>query len=229
MGRTMKTIILSAGHSNTDPGAVYQGLKEADLTKKIVKIASDLLRGQGIGVLNVPDELDLLGTIKWINKNGPKSDLAVEVHINAGGGTGLEGWFYHASAVSKRVTDEILEAMAVATGMKIRGSFDEYQNHWGRLGFVHDTIPLACLVECGFIDSAIDRKILDNDNGLYKISLGLAKGISQFVDQIWDEPEIVIDPKAKAIADFKTILADSNSDCQRVRELGKALITILQL
>lgn len=225
----MKTVILSSGHSNTDPGAVYGGLKEADLNKKIVKTATDLLRGLGVGILNVPDGLNLQGTIGWINANAPKANLAVEVHVNAGGGTGVEGWYYHNSGTSKKVMDTILSSIVAQTGMSSRGSKDEYLNHWGRVGFVHDTKPLACLVECGFIDSKIDRKWLQTDNGLYSIGLGLAKGIAQYLVISWKENNTPIDPKAKAIADFKAALADSSFNCQSLRTLGKTLVTILSL
>ena len=225
----MKTIILSAGHSKTDKPVVVDGLRESDLNIKIVAVATDLLRGWGVGVLNVPDELSLVKTIAWINKNSPKADLAVEVHINAGGGTGLEGWYYHNSSLSRKVSDIILSSIVGVTGMSSRGSYDEYKNHLGKLGFVHDTKPLAVLIECGYIDSKVDRKWLTNDKGLYSISLGLARGIAQYLGLKVDVEKPSIDPKAKAILDFKAALADKNFDCQTLKTLGKALLTILKL
>lgn len=225
----MKTVILSAGHSITESGAVFEGLKEADLNMKIVKSATDLLRGQGIGVLNVPDNLDLIQTISWINYNAPNADVAVEVHVNAGGGTGVEGWYYAKSSVSKKLSDTILNSIVEVTGMYNRGSKDELTNRWGRLGFVHDTKPLACLVECGFIDSEQDRVWLNNDNGLYNIGLGIAKGIAKYLGVAWKDNEPEIDPKVEAITNVKSLLADNQSDCQKLRQAVRTLVDILKL
>jgi N-acetylmuramoyl-L-alanine amidase len=225
----MKIVVLSAGHSNTDPGAVYEGLKEADLNKQIVRVASDILRGQGIGVLNPPDDLDLVGTINWINRNGSNSNIAVEVHINAGGGTGVEGWYYNKSSVSKRLSDTILAGIVASTGMANRGSKDESTNKWGRLGFVHDTAPLACLIECGFIDSKQDRELLNSMTGLYKIGFGLAQGIIKYLGLTYVAPTPEKDTTAEAVSTVRQRLANVQSECQRLKDSLDELLTILKL
>lgn len=225
----MKVVILSAGHSNTDPGAVSGGLREAIITKSIVQMASDLLRYQSIGVLNVPDDLNLYGTIQWINKNCPTANLAVEVHVNAGGGKGLEGWFYHNSDTSKKVTETILTSMVGETGMVNRGAKDEAYANYGRLGFVHDTKPLATLIECGFIDNADDREFLNSVNGLYRLALGLAKGVTKHLGMAWKEPELQKDPVAQAILSLKGILAEDPCDCSQLKKSINQLLLLLKL
>lgn len=225
----MKIVIISAGHSNTDPGAVYEGLKEADLNKQIVRVASDILRGQGIGILNPPDDLDLVGTINWVNRNGPAASFAVEVHINAGGGTGVEGWYYTKSSVSKKLSDTLLAGIVASTGMANRGSKDETTSKYGRLGFVHDTKPLACLIECGFIDSKKDRELLNTMTGLYKIGFGLAMGVIKYLGLTYVEPVPVKDTTSEAVSTVRQRLANVQSECQKLRDSLDDLLTILKL
>ena len=142
-----KKVVLSAGHSFSDSGAYNPNLelKESFLTIEIVKLCVPVLRSQGITVAIIPDDISLIDTIAKINKDYASYDLAVEAHINSGGGTGVEGWYYQNDAVSKKLSDDILNGIVAETGMKSRGSKDESTNRHGRLGFVHDTKPLACL------------------------------------------------------------------------------------
>jgi N-acetylmuramoyl-L-alanine amidase len=184
-----KTICLSAGHvPGRDPGAVSGHLKEADLNVKIVRQAAQLLRDHKVPVLEVPDNLDLRQTIYWINQRNKQIDIAVEVHINAGGGTGVEAWHYHNSATSQKLAQFVVDGLAVESQLPNRGVKDEATNKWGRLGFVHDTKPLACLVECGFIDSSRDREVLDNDEGLFMFSKGLCRGLLGYMGKKWKPP-----------------------------------------
>ena len=90
-----KKVVLSAGHSFSDSGAYNpnKDLKESFLTMDIVKLALPLLTSQGINVSVIPDDLDLVETINRINKMYADYDLAIEVHVNAGGGRGIEGWY----------------------------------------------------------------------------------------------------------------------------------------
>lgn len=186
-----KTIVLSAGHDLSDPGAINDsGVKENSLTMKLVEAAKPLLEANGVSVIKVPDTLSLIDTISYINKLSPEPDLAIELHVNAGGGNGVEGWFYQSSEESKKLSDTILASLVKETGMKNRGSKDETTNKWGRLGFVHDTNPLAVLIECGFIDGVDDIKLLTTDEGRLKIARGLAKGILNYFSMSYKEPVV---------------------------------------
>ena len=180
----MPTVALSAGHGAGDPGAVYKNLREDVLTIKITDRAAQLLREHGVGVLDVPDNLSLIQTIKWINDRANQIDLCVEIHINAGGGTGVEGWNYAGEGnESDKLSQFLADAMSVETGLKNRGVKDETTNLHGRLGFVHDTKPLAVLVECGFIDG--DYEFLSKDENLTKMAKGIVRGIVSYLGLPW--------------------------------------------
>ena len=102
-----KTIILNAGHSFTDPGACYHGVKEADEVRKIRDLVVPFLR-QHFKVLEVPDDLDLKESIKWVNDVASELNdgLAFSIHLNACGNCGARGaetYFYGTSKSSEKI------------------------------------------------------------------------------------------------------------------------------
>jgi len=77
----MARIIISAGHTNKDPGTVVSGIREVDLTRKIAKEVVALLRAENFVTLSVPPELDLARRISWINQTGyseANKDISIE-------------------------------------------------------------------------------------------------------------------------------------------------------
>lgn len=197
----MKTIIISAGHSLSDPGAVYNGSRESFMTMELTKLVSDIMRKHSVGILNVPDELDLKQTIAWVNVRDKEQDIdaAIEIHTNAStdpGAKGVEAWYYHdfgtglGSEYSKKLAQMMVDGIGVETGMKIRGVFDESTNRWGKLGFVHDTTPLASLVECGFLSNETDRNILLSPEGRMNIAKGICRGLLLYIGEEW-KPELL--------------------------------------
>jgi N-acetylmuramoyl-L-alanine amidase len=175
----IKAICLSAGHHDKDSGAVSGNLVERDLTIKITNWAVEILQKHGLTVLDVPDNIDLVGTIAWINERASQIELACEIHVNAGGGHGMETWYYHADETSKKLAQFINDACVAETGLPSRGVKDEFNSPPGKLGFVHDTIPLAVLTECGFIDG--DNNYLSNDENLTRLAKGVARGIISYL------------------------------------------------
>lgn len=134
-------VAITAGHSETDPGAVNTAMKltEDDLAVQLRDSVAHILRDKGIEVLE--DGLD--------GKNQPlpqaialakKSDIAVEIHFNAGAATafGVEA----ISSASKRpIAQALAVAVAMVTKSKLRGSggwIDQTQSQHKRLGYVAD-------------------------------------------------------------------------------------------
>ncbi len=192
----MKTILLSSGHSLTDPGAVSGAFKESQITMQLVTLASEMLRKHGIGVLNVPDGLNLVSTIVYVNERAEQIDAAIEVHINSGGGRGTEAWYYHNFSTGKgdeqsmRLSQSLVDAIQAESGMPTRGIKDESTNKHGKLGFVHDTKPIAALVECGFIDTPADTAVIGTSEGREKVARGLTRGILTYLGEAW-RPELL--------------------------------------
>lgn len=116
-----KTVTLTAGHSNTDPGAVNGSDREADLAQDMRNIVASILRNDygltvktdGEGKGNLP----LREAVKLIRG----SDVAIEFHTNASANklaTGIEAL---STVKNKRWCQVLSRAVADATGWKLRG------------------------------------------------------------------------------------------------------------
>lgn len=181
----MKAIGLSAGHDLSDPGAIHKDLREADLTRKIVSYATDYIRAHGVGVINVPDSLNLVDTIKYLNARANQLDSVVEVHMNKGGGKGVEAWNYQGVGnESDKLSQFLVDAVVAETGLNNRGIKDETTNQHGRLGFVHDTTNVAALVETAFLDG--DYDYLKDEENIKRIAKGVARGILSYHGVTWN-------------------------------------------
>jgi len=219
-----KTICLSAGHSDKDPGAVYNGLIERDIVEKIVAYATPIIKAHGVGVLNPPSSLNLIETINWINARADQIDVCSEIHINSSAkpntGFGLEGWYYRDNANSKSFASFLLDALNAESGMsKTRGVKDEkYANIWGRLGFVHDTKPLACLMELGFINTDDDRKVLSSEQGLYNLAKGVARGVVSYFGITWTAPKPEVQAENPELIKLRSDLAVKTSECEGLKD-----------
>lgn len=191
----MKKVILSAGHGAGDPGVVYKNLKESDLTTAITNRAVEMIKKHGVTCLAVPANLSLQQTINWINNNNPnETNICVEVHINSGGGHGTEAWNYVGGPnESDRLSQFLADAVSAETGLPSRGIKDESTSRFGKLGFVHDTVPIAALIEIAFIDG--DYDFLLRDENLTRAAKGVARGCLSYLGVAW-KPEIIGFPPA---------------------------------
>ncbi|WP_107885335.1 N-acetylmuramoyl-L-alanine amidase [Neisseria elongata] len=116
-----KTVTLTAGHSNTDPGAVNGSDREADLAQDMRNIVASILRddygltvktdGEGKG--NLP----LREAVKLIHG----SDVAIEFHTNAAASKAATGVEALSTPKNKRWCQVLSRAVADATGWKLRG------------------------------------------------------------------------------------------------------------
>ena len=186
----MPTICLSAGHGNGDPGAINKDLQEATLTRIVTVRAAEMIRKHSVDCLEVPENLDLVGTIKWINDRAEQITICIEQHFNIGGnGKGVEAWNYAgAGNESDKLSQFLVDAVSAETGLINRGIKDESANRWGKLGFVHDTDPVAALIECAFLDG--DYDYLKKDENLTRIAKGVARGALSYLKIAW-KPELI--------------------------------------
>jgi hypothetical protein len=166
------------------------------------------LKGQdtkGREIVVVPHELDLIGETAWVNSNSKDyaHDLAIEVHLNAGGGTGTETYYG-----LKQLSDEVNAGIVEVMGLKNRGSKKSTN-----LGWNNDTKMGSCLVELGFIDNANDLAVI-RDRG----AKALANGILKACGSVWKDTVTTPSP---------TPQPTPSNPCQwqdnRINELEKGL------
>ena len=116
-----KTVTLTAGHSNTDPGAVNGSDREADLAQDMRNIVASILRNDyglivrtdGEGKGNMP----LREAVKLIRG----SDVAIEFHTNAAAAKTATGIEALSIVKNKHWCQVLSKTVAKATGWKLRG------------------------------------------------------------------------------------------------------------
>ena len=171
-------VFIGVGHGGTDPGAVANGTKEKDWNLSIATACKDELERHGVSVKmsREKDENDPLSEeIKECNAYGP--DLAVEIHNNAGGGDGGEVFHSHLGGKGKTLAENILAEM-VKVGQNSRGVKTRV-NSQGKdyYGFIRETSCPAVIVECAFVDNAVDAQILATEAKRKVMGQAVAKGV----------------------------------------------------
>lgn len=112
-----------------------------------------LLRQEGHIVYDCTDEggrtqsENLRNIVKKCNAHSV--DLDVSIHLNSGGGTGVEVWNYDRR--TKDVSDRICSAISEKLGIRNRGS-----KFTQNLYVLNNTSSKAVLIECCFVDSETD-------------------------------------------------------------------------
>lgn len=173
-------IALSAGHNvyignNFDCGAIENGKRESDITKETVKYLIPLLKAQGHIVIDVTPYNERFETKKAHHikrcrtADNFKADLYLDVHINAGGGTGVECWTYNASSKANTHAAKICNSISKHIGIKNRGV--KYNpSYWS---LKHCKAP-AIIIEGAFIDNKNDMLKLTPKK--YAAAIALAFG-----------------------------------------------------
>ena len=181
-----KKVFIGVGHGGADSGAVGNGLKEKDLNLAIALACNDVLIRHGVSVQmsRTKDENDDV-TEEIKECNAFKPDLAVDIHINAGGGDGAEVFYHYKGGTSLLLATNIVGEIA-KTGQNLRtgtsGKADglKYKlNSSGSdyFGFIRQTSAPAVIVECAFIDNAKDIQIIDTLAEQKAMGVAIAKGI----------------------------------------------------
>ena len=175
-------ISINAGHGGNDPGAVGNGYKEADLARQITAEFTKQARARGVDVHDgTAPGGGLTDSIKLINAS--KSDMAISIHLNAGGGTGTEVYRWRtAMQATINQAAAMSAAIAGAYGWANRGQKSDVTPRLPLgMAFIRDTTMAAYLIEWCFIDSAADIKKL--------FDVGIAKGVTALLDCIVGVPK----------------------------------------
>jgi len=150
--RPLGFVAVTAGHSNTDPGAVNGKVKEADLVVNFRNAVTYYLREAGVqvktdgtGSRNDP----LSSAIKLIKG----SSVAVEFHMNAATSKQANGVETIALPKDKKLAQDLSAAVASALGSRLRGDngwIDQSKSARGSLGYINAG---GLIVELGFISN----------------------------------------------------------------------------
>lgn len=146
------------GHNSHVTGA-SKYLNELNEDRKVKNEVIRLLKAQGHTVYDCTDDsgttqnANLSNIVKKCNAHSV--DLDISIHLNAGGGTGVEAYIYPNSS-AKDEASRICSKVSGALGIKNRGVKTSTS-----LYVLKQTKAPAVLVECCFVDNKIDKEKWD--------------------------------------------------------------------
>ena len=180
-------ICISIGHGKSakggyDSGALGGNYQEFKIAREIGKYIGEVFKGYNCtaDVINYDATLYLTDRIAHVNKHG--YDLAMEIHLNASGGTGSEVYYKHKSATGKKLAGAISKSIANTFGIRDRGAKVKINpaNGTDYFGFVRSCKCESLLIETVFIDTASDRKHVETAAGQRQCAEAIVKAIADF-------------------------------------------------
>lgn len=179
-------ICISVGHGKSagggyDSGAVGGGFHEFRIARKIGFYIAEALKNYGCDTVLINYDADMYLTDRIAYVNRENFDLAAEIHLNAGGGTGSEVYYKHADEGGKRLAAEISAGIAKTFSLRDRGAKTKLNSAGGDyFGFVRSVGCRSLLIETVFIDSSSDRKNVETEAGQKKCGESIAASIAEF-------------------------------------------------
>lgn len=178
-------VVLDPGHNYniTDTGATGNGLKEQDITYQIAAKVKPLLEKNGFQVIMTRNDLkdnvstdSVSASLKRRAEiaNETKADLFLSIHCNAGGGNGIETYYYDNSEEGILLAESIQEHVVESVGLEDRGVKS------ASFAVLRYTDMVAALLETAFIDHEGDAKKLSSAEGQNAYAVGITKGICAY-------------------------------------------------
>lgn len=180
-------ICISIGHGKSakggyDSGALGGNYQEFKIGREIGKYIGEIFKGYACtaDVINYDATLYLTERIAHVNKHG--YDLAIEIHLNAAGGTGSEVYYKHKSATGKKLAGAISKSIANTFGIRDRGAKVKINpsNGTDYFGFIRSCKCESLLIETVFIDTASDRKHVETAAGQRQCAEAIVKAVANF-------------------------------------------------
>lgn len=180
-------ICISIGHGKSakggyDSGALGGNYQEFKIGREIGKYIGEVFKGYACtaDVINYDATLYLTERIAHVNKRG--YDLAIEIHLNAAGGTGSEVYYKHKSSTGKKLAAAISKSIANTFGIRNRGAKVKINpsNGTDYFGFVRSCKCESLLIETVFIDTASDRKHVETAAGQRQCAEAIVSAIANF-------------------------------------------------
>lgn len=189
----MSNICFAIGHGITDdgrynPGAVNGNYHEFKIAKEIGRYAQEYFNknySEKAELMNYNGTLTLEQRIDKLQGN--TYDFVAEIHLNAGGGTGVECYHANKDAKGQKYADAICDNIAAALGIPQRKNWTDADggdkvklNEYGTdyFGIIREVKPTAVLVEVCFIDTQSDLDKVKTAAGQKKCGEAIAKAIA---------------------------------------------------
>ena len=182
-------ILIDAGHFLKDSGVISGDLKENVLSMTTRDALKPLLTGYE--VLYVPDELNLVDTLAWINERADESDFAIAIHFNGNNDPSIRGTEAYYADSEEWVAGVFAGTVSKALGIPNRGAIHDSKTYVGSLGFLRKLVCLSVVVECAYLTNHQDRWIISQPDAPRKIAEGITaalKGLYPLPKPIEEKP-----------------------------------------
>src|SRR5699024_3351338 len=153
-------IFIDPGHGGSDPGAMAGNLKEKDLTLDIAKRTEKYLKeykGVSIKMSRTTDKTLTLQQ-RTDAANNWKADFFFSVHINSGGGTGVESFIYDKKPTQDEINKQKIIHEHISKNISDRDRGEKRAN----FHVLRESKMTAMLFEYYFIDTKSDQKKLES-------------------------------------------------------------------
>lgn len=163
-----------------DSGAVASGYQEFKLARAIGKCLKQELSKYNctVDLINYDGDKNLAERIRYVNSKG--YDLNMELHLNAGGGTGPEVYYKHNSKQGKALATAISKSIATNLGLKDRGAKTKLVSGQDYFGCVREIKCMSFLVETVFIDTKGDRDKVIYASGQEQCAKAIATAVAKY-------------------------------------------------
>ncbi len=149
---------LFAGHNRSDPGAVYNGVKEADLTIELRNLIVKELKKRGHSVV-IDSDFENNTQLQSRIRPGAGSVL-LDLHFNASANADALGSeaiiSNNANLLSKKFAIEMVEGICKILYARNRGVKSEIQTAHKKIGIVNTAAGISCLAEICFLSNVYD-------------------------------------------------------------------------
>lgn len=176
----MSIVTVTAGHSNSDPGACAFGRREADIAVDMREMVKVYLEREGLTVRTDGDDRKENQTLSEAIRLIKGSKLAVEFHCNAFSKPTAGGTEVLAQDKDKAIAKAICKAISETMGIAVRGADggwkSEGSGQHSRLGYVRNG---GVIVELFFISNPNELKVWDEKKWL--VAKAVAKAIIDHV------------------------------------------------
>ena len=168
-------ICIDAGHGGTDPGALGQRSREADINLAIALALEDVLLQRGFDtVMTRRIDRNLTPRSRAVFANRYGANLFVSIHCNGGqpSAQGMECWIYPGSTLSRPYASSIQTELVKAFPTHRDRGIKE-----ANFRVLRETAMAAVLVECEFLTNRRQERFLSSCNNQKKIAVAIADGI----------------------------------------------------
>jgi len=129
-----KSLFISAGHSETDPGAIGSGYTEADIALEFRDMLADELRGKVVFAKDGDRGTNLPLGEAW--RMAKTRDVAVEIHCNAFTNPAATGVETLSAREHYSLGEALCKAVTDTLGIANRGAKGESSGQHSRLAFI---------------------------------------------------------------------------------------------